>query len=358
MLDLKAWGPTVIEAPPQSLCVVDDFWFRYVADMGIAGPDRGAGGKYLFLPPGYDGEVPDGYFVYRTPTYTNFVVLRALGGVPAMKTTKIYPLSEAAAPATERVHESLRAERSTPFTRTTSASSRRSPNSSARSPSTRSTPNGPASSPSIGIVAGQPFAPDERLKGILEQAALIGAGHRAGAWYTAAGSGCRTLRIVEERLRRRQLRVPPQRRPHPRRPHAVPLPRHRDHSGDGACAGRCRLGVRVHESRRRGRDPRRREVIPPARRRESPGEELLGCRRLRHADPVAHHCAVDDRSGGREQRRRPCARTPTARTTSTSGRPHPTARSRTGSRRCRASRGSRSSASMGRCSRGWIRRGG
>ena len=66
-LDLKAWGPTVIEAPPQSLCVVDDFWFRYVADMGIAGPDRGEGGKYLFLPPGYDGDVPDGYFIYRMP---------------------------------------------------------------------------------------------------------------------------------------------------------------------------------------------------------------------------------------------------------------------------------------------------
>jgi hypothetical protein len=50
------------------LCVVDEFWFRYVADMGIAGPDRGEGGKYLFLPPGYDEEVPDGYFVYRPPT--------------------------------------------------------------------------------------------------------------------------------------------------------------------------------------------------------------------------------------------------------------------------------------------------
>ena len=48
----------MIEAPPQSLCVVDDFWFRYVADMGIAGPDKGEGGKYLFLPPGYDGDVP------------------------------------------------------------------------------------------------------------------------------------------------------------------------------------------------------------------------------------------------------------------------------------------------------------
>lgn len=26
------------------------------------GPDHGSGGKYLFLPPGYDGQVPDGYF--------------------------------------------------------------------------------------------------------------------------------------------------------------------------------------------------------------------------------------------------------------------------------------------------------
>ena len=34
MLDLKEWGPTVIEAPPGSLCIVDDFWFRHVADMG------------------------------------------------------------------------------------------------------------------------------------------------------------------------------------------------------------------------------------------------------------------------------------------------------------------------------------
>ena len=62
MLDLHAWGPTVVEVPPASLCLVDDFWFRYVADMGIAGPDKGRGGKYLYLPPDFDGEVPDGYF--------------------------------------------------------------------------------------------------------------------------------------------------------------------------------------------------------------------------------------------------------------------------------------------------------
>ena len=74
-LDLREWGPTVIEAPPESLCVVDDFWFRYVADMGIAGPDRGAGGAYLFVPPGYEGDLPDeGFFVYHCPTFTNWVV--------------------------------------------------------------------------------------------------------------------------------------------------------------------------------------------------------------------------------------------------------------------------------------------
>ena len=65
---------------------------------GSPAPTRGEGGKYLFLPPGYDGEVPDGYFVYRSPTFTNWAVLRALGGVPAMKQTKIYPLAEAADP--------------------------------------------------------------------------------------------------------------------------------------------------------------------------------------------------------------------------------------------------------------------
>jgi hypothetical protein len=44
-LDLAAWGPTVIESPPASLCVVDDIWFRYVSDTGIAGSDKSHGGS-------------------------------------------------------------------------------------------------------------------------------------------------------------------------------------------------------------------------------------------------------------------------------------------------------------------------
>ncbi len=63
--------PWVIETPPNVLGFIDDFWFKYVTDFGNAGPDKGRGGKFLILPPGYKGEVPDGYHVARTiPTVT------------------------------------------------------------------------------------------------------------------------------------------------------------------------------------------------------------------------------------------------------------------------------------------------
>ncbi|MGH7875772.1 MAG: DUF1254 domain-containing protein [Candidatus Binatia bacterium] len=66
-LDTKN-GPIVVETPPNTLGLVDDHWFRYVCDFGNAGPDKGKGGKFLFLPPGYKGDVPKGYFVMRPAT--------------------------------------------------------------------------------------------------------------------------------------------------------------------------------------------------------------------------------------------------------------------------------------------------
>ena len=51
-------GPMVVETPPLTLGVVDDMWFQWVTDFGLPGPDRGEGGKYLFVPPGYKGELP------------------------------------------------------------------------------------------------------------------------------------------------------------------------------------------------------------------------------------------------------------------------------------------------------------
>jgi hypothetical protein len=62
-------GPIVVETPPLSLGVVDDMWFDWVTDFGLPGPDRGEGGKYLFVAPDYKGELPGGgYFVQKMRT--------------------------------------------------------------------------------------------------------------------------------------------------------------------------------------------------------------------------------------------------------------------------------------------------
>jgi hypothetical protein len=104
-LDTKG-GPLVLEIPPEVLGPIDDAWFRWVSDVGITGPDKGKGGKYLLLPPGYTGAVPEGYFVARSRTYGNLMFFRTFlkhgdpkPGVDSVKTNlRVYPLSQAANP--------------------------------------------------------------------------------------------------------------------------------------------------------------------------------------------------------------------------------------------------------------------
>jgi hypothetical protein len=112
-VDLNEEGPLVIELPPNQQGILDDFWQRpvlgptidghdFAGDVGLAGPDRGEGGKYLPLPPGYKGTVPDGYFVYRPLTNNVFVFWRAFFTDPSklaepvklIERTRIYPLGK------------------------------------------------------------------------------------------------------------------------------------------------------------------------------------------------------------------------------------------------------------------------
>ena len=102
VFDLKANGPTVVEVPPGVMGPIDDHRFLFLADVGPTGQDRGKGGKYLLLPPGYDGDVPAGYFVVQAETYMGFSFLRANAdkvgfGDKALKfyrkNAKVYPLS-------------------------------------------------------------------------------------------------------------------------------------------------------------------------------------------------------------------------------------------------------------------------
>ena len=61
-LDLAKDGPTVVDLPTGMLGILDDMAFLYMTDLGVAGPDKGKGGRFLVLPPGHDGDVPDGFF--------------------------------------------------------------------------------------------------------------------------------------------------------------------------------------------------------------------------------------------------------------------------------------------------------
>lgn len=180
-------GPVVIEPPTNSLCVVDDFWFRYVTDMGIAGPDKGQGGKYLFLPPGYAGDEPDGYFICRTTTFTNWVVIRALDGIEAVKQSRVYRLSDAGAPPemtfvnlAEKVFNTVHSNDVSFFHEIDELVQEEPPGS--------LDPERAGQLAAIGIEHGRPFAPDERLTAILDSAAKTAAGTSRALLYFPRGA--------------------------------------------------------------------------------------------------------------------------------------------------------------------------
>ncbi len=60
--DLAKQGPLVIEVPAGLTAGgVLDIWQQPITDMGQTGPDKGAGGKFLILPPGSSEPVAPGY---------------------------------------------------------------------------------------------------------------------------------------------------------------------------------------------------------------------------------------------------------------------------------------------------------
>ena len=68
-------GPIVVEVPPAAdkasyFGTFVDAWDVPIADVGPPGDDKGKGGRYLLLPPGYEGETPEGYLVYRPATFS------------------------------------------------------------------------------------------------------------------------------------------------------------------------------------------------------------------------------------------------------------------------------------------------
>ncbi len=199
MLDLTN-GPMVLETPPKALGTLDDFWWRWVTDFGAPGPDRGEGGKYLVLPPGYDGPLPEGgYFVSHARTTRVAILGRSFmenndpkPTVDLIKSrTKIYPyqaggvgtsiaeflagktkLGRVDAPPPTVFHEGSGKVMNTippndfSFYEMLDSVVQQEP-----ATALDAELMGPLAA--IGIVKGKPFAPDERMKKILTETVAI-----------------------------------------------------------------------------------------------------------------------------------------------------------------------------------------
>ncbi len=179
-VNLEKTGPFVIDVPAgKTGGAVNDFWQRPVTDLGLAGPDKGKGAKYLITPPGYKGDKPTGYRVIESPTNNIFVGTRFLDSDPqkvaALKAKfRSYPYKDRANPPKnlfpappaayfwgpprgmafwERLHEILNREVVAERDRFFMAMLKR-----------------------VGIEKGKPFDPTPRQRKILEEAAFVGEG--------------------------------------------------------------------------------------------------------------------------------------------------------------------------------------
>jgi hypothetical protein len=200
-LDLSK-GPVVLETPPKFLGAVQDAWFRWVTDIGLPGPDRGEGGKYLIVGPDYDGPLPTGgFYVAKARTNTILWFARSFlenGSDPKpvveriKQSTKVYPYKPGGVgtPIAEFLAGKAKlgkVETNPPRTVFHEGSGKVMntipPNDWSfyemlnevvqSEPATSLDPElmGPVAA--IGIVKGKPFAPDERMKKIMGEALKV-----------------------------------------------------------------------------------------------------------------------------------------------------------------------------------------
>jgi len=195
-------GPMVIEQPPKGLGTINDMWFSWIIDIGFPGPDRGEGGRYLIIPPGYHGPLPGGGF-YVANSRTTRVLYAARSFLvdndpkPAVdlikKHIKIYPYTpggvgtsiatalegtvrlahDAEIPPTKFVEASGKAFNTIPpsdygFFAMINENVQ-------QEPATSYDAELAGQLAAIGIAHGKPFNPDSRMKKILTDAANVGA---------------------------------------------------------------------------------------------------------------------------------------------------------------------------------------
>jgi hypothetical protein len=196
-----ASGSMVVETPPQALALFDDMWFQWIVDFGLPGPDRGEGGRFLLVPPDYDGPLPEsGYHVGHSRTTRALLLGRSFlqddDPAPTVelikRTLKLYPYAQGGfgTSIATLLEGQVRADPPAQIPETVFVEG-------SGTAFNTIPPNGlgfyellneliqeePAGSTdielmgelaAIGIVKGKPFEPDERMRRILEEAAAVG----------------------------------------------------------------------------------------------------------------------------------------------------------------------------------------
>jgi hypothetical protein len=195
VLDLTN-GPYVIELPPgHFIGLVNDHHQGWILDMGLPGPAGAKGGKHLVLPRGYKGEVPAGYFTGTSASEKVLIAIRSLpangdlkGALDALRTVRIYPLATVANPKFVRFVDvtnqaidatCLRWEDNFQFWQKLHEVIDFEPMVDRFLPM-----HGLIAT--LGIEKGQPFAPDARMKSILERAAKVGRDQMLASAFASA----------------------------------------------------------------------------------------------------------------------------------------------------------------------------
>lgn len=197
-------GPLILDVSPKLQGLMNDMWHRplkgpningvqYLGDLGIPGPDKGKGGKYLIVPKDYKGGVnTKDYFVYTSPTNGVMILLRGFfksvddlePGVKAVEGFKVYPLSGELTPmkyaqTSDTPSNSLFAHDISYFEMLDRLIQ--------NEPVDQIDPYMHGILASLGIEKGKPFAPSAEMKKLLNEAALTGwkMGKNIAATYDA-----------------------------------------------------------------------------------------------------------------------------------------------------------------------------
>ncbi len=202
IIDLEKNGPTVVEVPAGAgPGTVNDAFFRFVVDMGAPGPDRKKGGMYILLPPDYEGDLvatPNSFkdnssvkvkiagkmqdvWIAKSRSYSNWLILRGFLVDEKPDTAskmwreglKIYPLADALdhkemefINGSGKVFNTIHANNFEFYEELDAVIQ--------KEPISFVDPELRGQAAAIGIIKGKEFAPDARMKGILEEAIKVG----------------------------------------------------------------------------------------------------------------------------------------------------------------------------------------